>query len=146
MRIERSALVVHNAGEMYRLVHDVAAYPEFLRWCTHAEVHEQSQTLQLATLGISVAGIEQQFKTRNRLDPGRGLAMELEEGPFRSLSGEWRFRPLGDDGSKVLLRLEFDFRPGLISTAFERGFRGIADHMVSEFVKRAHQLYGSDDE
>lgn len=144
MKIERSALVSHSAGEMYALVHDVESYPEFLSWCTFAEVHEQTERHQLATLGVSVVGIEQRFMTRNRLEPGRRLALELEQGPFRALSGEWRFQPLGKEGSKVTLQLDFDFKPGLISSAFERGFRGIADHMVQEFVRRAQQLYVED--
>jgi len=141
MRIERSALVTHSANDMYALVNDVESYPEFLRWCTHAEVHEQTEEFQLATLGVSVAGMEQRFMTRNTLDPGRCLSMQLEEGPFRSLSGEWRFQALSEEGSKVLLRLDFDFKPGLISSAFATGFRGIADHMVQEFVRRAERIY-----
>ena len=141
MKIERSALVSHSAADMYALVHDVKSYPEFLGWCTYAEVHEQTRQHQLATLGVSVMGIEQRFMTRNRLEPGRRLALQLEAGPFRELTGEWRFQPLGEEGSKVLLQLEFDFAPGLISSAFARGFRGIADHMVQEFCRRADELY-----
>lgn len=142
MRIERSALVAHSAMEMYEVVQDVESYPQFLRWCVHAEVHEQTESFQLATLGVSVAGMEQEFTTRNALEPGQRLGMQLENGPFRSLSGSWRFQALGAEGSKVLLQLEFDFKPGLISSAFAAGFKGIADHMVQEFVKRAEHVYG----
>ena len=137
MRIERSALVLHPAVAMYRLVHDVPAYPEFLRWCTSAEVHEQTDLHQLASLEIKVAGIAQRFKTHNRLVPGERLELSLVEGPFRSLSGDWHFRDLGKMGSKVTLNLEFDFEPGLISMAFQRGFKKVADHLVQEFCLRA---------
>jgi ribosome-associated toxin RatA of RatAB toxin-antitoxin module len=140
MIIERTALVMHPAADMYSLVHDVPAYPGFLKWCTHAEVHEQSEFHQLASLGIRVAGLEQKFTTRNELVPGERLALNLVDGPFRSLSGEWRFLPLGEQGSKVSLQLVFDFRPGLISTAFQKGFKNIADHLVQEFCKRADVL------
>lgn len=140
MRIERTALVMHPASEMYRLVHDVAAYPGFLRWCTFAEVHEQGDDYQLASLGISVAGIEQRFMTRNSLVPGEQLSLSLVEGPFSSLSGQWQFLPLNDRGSKISLVLNFDFVPGLISGAFQRGFRSIADHLVQEFCRRADNL------
>lgn len=140
MKIERSALVMYSAMDMYQLVLDVPAYPEFLLWCTHAQVHEQSTDMQLASLGVKVAGIEQQFRTRNTLVPGERLSLALEQGPFRSLSGAWHFRNLGADGSKVSLSLEFDFVPGLISSAFQRGFNRIADHLVQEFVRRADQV------
>lgn len=142
MKIERSALVRYSAVQMYELVHDVEAYPEFLSWCTHAEVHDQDDESQHATLVVSVAGIEQRFSTVNRLEPGRRLVLALEQGPFRSLSGEWRFQQLGEAGSKILLELEFDFRPGLLSSAFQRGFKHIADRLVQDFCKRAEAIYG----
>ena len=50
MDIARSALVTHSALDMYRLVHDVNAYPDFLSWCIGAEVHEQTPELQVASL------------------------------------------------------------------------------------------------
>lgn len=140
MRIERTALVMHPASEMYHLVHDVAAYPGFLRWCTYAEVHEQGENYQVASIGVSVAGMEQRFMTRNSLVPGERLSLSLVEGPFRSLSGQWQFLPLSDRGSKISLSLNFDFVPGLISSAFQRGFRNIADHLVQEFCRRADNL------
>jgi ribosome-associated toxin RatA of RatAB toxin-antitoxin module len=141
MIIERSALVVFPAMHMYRLVHDVQAYPQFLKWCESAEVHEQDEEQQLATLAVRVAGLQQRFTTRNRLVPGEKLSLSLVEGPFRALSGEWRFMQLGDAGSKVTLELNFDFKHGLVSTAFQRGFARIADHLVSEFCQRADTLY-----
>ena len=140
MRIERTALVLHTAHDMYRLVHDVPSYPLFLKWCTFAEVHEQSNQHQLASLRIRVGGIEQQFMTRNDLVEGERLGLSLVEGPFRSLSGEWKFRALGEQGSKVSLSLNFDFAPGLISAAFQRGFKRIADHLVQEFCQRADEV------
>ena len=140
MKIERTALVMHPASEMYRLVHDVAAYPGFLRWCTYAEVHEQGDDYQLASIGVSVAGMEQRFMTRNNLVPGELLSLSLVEGPFSSLTGQWQFLPLNDRGSKISLSLNFDFVPGLISAAFQRGFRNIADHLVQEFCRRADNL------
>ncbi len=140
MKIERTALVMHPASHMYGLVHDVAAYPEFLRWCSHAELHEQSNEHQLAILGVTVAGIEQRFMTLNTLVPNERLGLSLVEGPFRSMTGEWRFKTLGEQGSKVSLSLNFDFKPGFVSTAFQRGFRNIADHLVQEFCKRADEF------
>lgn len=149
MKIERTAIVTHPAAHMYKLVHDVAAYPEFLKWCTFAEIHEQSETHQLASLGLKVAGVERRFKTLNELhapgqvNPGQ-IKLTLVEGPFRSLSGVWKFKALGEAGCKVSLCLEFDFMPGLISSAFQSGFKKIAGQLVAEFCVRAQSLANSE--
>ena len=35
--------------------------------------------------------------------------MDLVEGPFRHLSGQWTFAPIGNDGCKVVLELTYEF-------------------------------------
>jgi ribosome-associated toxin RatA of RatAB toxin-antitoxin module len=128
--------------DMFRLVQDVPAYPEFLTWCLRAEVHEQTPEHQLATLVVKISGMTQTFTTRNRLVPAERLTLSLVDGPFRHLAGEWLFEPLGNEGSKVTLVLNFDFSSKVLSSAFRRGFAHIADRLVSEFSKRADDVYG----
>jgi len=143
MEIKRTALVLHPAMDMFRLVQDVPAYPDFLSWCLSSEVHEQTPEYQLATLVVKVSGITQSFTTRNRFVPGERLTLSLVEGPFQRLSGEWLFDPLGGEGSKITLILSFDFSSRVLSSAFRQGFTRIADRLVSEFSKRADDVYGS---
>ena len=142
MEIKRTALVLHPAMDMFRLVQDVPSYPDFLSWCLRSEVHEQSAEHQLASLVVKVSGVTQTFTTRNRFVPGQLLTLSLVEGPFRNLAGEWRFDPLGDDGSKVTLVLDFNFSSRVLSSAFRRGFTHIADKLVNDFCKRADDVYG----
>ena len=142
MEIKRTALVLHPAMDMFRLVQDVPSYPEFLGWCLRSEVHEQTAEHQVASLVVKVSGVTQQFTTRNRFVPGELLTLSLVEGPFRNLAGEWRFQPLGDAGSKITLALDFNFSSRLLSSAFRRGFTHVADKMVSEFCNRADDVYG----
>ena len=127
--------------DMFRLVQDVLSYPEFLSWCTRSELHEQSAEQQLASLAVKVSGVTQTFTTRNRFEPGERLTLSLVDGPFRRLSGEWLFEQLGTDGCKVTLVLEFDFSSRMLSSAFRRGFTHIADRLVSDFCKRADDVY-----
>ena len=146
MEIKRTALILHPAMEMFRLVQDVPAYPDFLPWCLKAEVHEQTPEQQLASLVVKVGGITQTFTTRNRFVTGERLTLSLVDGPFRQLSGEWLFEALGSpdtEGSKVTLVLSFEFSSRVLSSAFRRGFTHIADRMVHEFSKRADHVYGS---
>lgn len=141
MDIARSALVPHSALNMYRLVHDVSAYPLFLSWCSGAEVHEQSAELQVASLDLLVGGLSSRFTTRNRLQRGERLVMGLVEGPFQRLSGEWRFEQLGSDGSKISLELAFEVNSRFMSGAFSQGFSRVADRLVKDFSQRADEVY-----
>jgi len=143
MEIKRTALVLHPAMDMFRLVQDVPAYPEFLSWCISSKVHEQTAEHQVASLVVKVSGITQTFTTRNRFVPGEQLTLSLVDGPFKHLSGEWLFERLSDQGSKVTLVLSFDFSSTVLSSAFRRGFTRIADRLVLEFSKRADDVYGS---
>ena len=142
VEINRSILVVYSAPEMYQLVQDVSAYPEFLSWCVGAEVLEQTSELQLARLDISVGGLRQSFTTRNHLRADAEVRLSLVDGPFRKLGGSWEFSSRGSNGSKVSLGLVFEFSNSLLSSAFEYGFARVADKLVYDFSARADEVYG----
>jgi len=144
MKIERSALVVHSASDMYQLVQDVPAYPSFLSWCTATLVHEQTEQKQTAELTVSVAGVIQQFTTVNSLQVSERIDMQLLKGPFKNLQGAWSFLQLGEDGCKVSLHLDFEMRRGPVAKVFGKGFGKIADRLLDDFCKRADQVYHND--
>ncbi len=141
MKVERSALVAHSAMDMYKLVADVPSYPEFLSWCTATMVHEQNSVTQKASLTVTIAGVTQRFTTMNALTTGERVGMQLFDGPFKNLQGEWCFIQLGEDGCKISLELEFEMTGGLMSTMFGKGFGKIANRLVEDFCKRAEKVY-----
>lgn len=65
-KVNRSALVPYTAEEMFRLVDDIEAYPEFLPWCTRADVHERTPGEVEASLSLRKGNVEKSFTTRNR--------------------------------------------------------------------------------
>lgn len=141
-QIERSALVFYSARQMFELVNDVPRYPEFLPGCVKADILQQSDTQMLARLEVKKAGISQQFTTRNTLLKNSQIQMQLESGPFKSLSGGWTFLPLSEEACKVVLSLEFEFSSKLIEFAFGKIFTELTAAMVGAFTQRAKQVYG----
>ncbi len=139
--VHRSALVPYSPAQMFDLVRDVDRYPEFLGWVRAAEVHEETAVWQRATLEIQLIGMVRRFTTRNLLVPGQELLMELDSGPFRSLTGKWRFQAVGE-GCRVSLDLAFDTGPSLLLRPFQRSFSQMADRMVDDFTRRAEQVHG----
>ncbi len=142
-RIERSALVPFSAGQMFDLVADVKAYPQFLPWCRAATVHRDDGQEMEATLVIAKGPLSKSFTTRNRLVPGQCIHIALVEGPFRRLEGCWRFDDLGADGARVALELEFEIAGALLRRTLGPVFGEIANTMVDAFCRRARSVYGT---
>jgi ribosome-associated toxin RatA of RatAB toxin-antitoxin module len=140
--IDRSALLPYSTDEMFALVSDINAYPQFLPWCNNAQVLSQEGDELSARIAFSVRGVSKSFTTRNRLQPGEEISMKLVEGPFSRLEGRWRFEPLGEAGSKISLFLEYDFSSKMVSFAVGPVFNKIANTLVDAFQKRAVEVYG----
>ncbi|MCE1250964.1 MAG: ubiquinone-binding protein, partial [Comamonadaceae bacterium] len=73
------------------------------------------------------------------------VQMQLIQGPFSQLEGDWHFHPVGDGSQRasrveLLLRYGFDNKAlaALVGPVFDR----IAGSLVDAFVKRAEQIYG----
>src|SRR5471030_1231319 len=108
-QISRSALVPFSVEQMYNLVNDVDAYPQFLPGCTGSRILEQSPESMIAAVDVSKAGISKTFTTRNTLINNQRIDMQLVDGPFRKLTGGWNFIALSPEACKVELNLDFEF-------------------------------------
>ena len=139
--INRTALVLHTADEMFDLVNDVRRYPEFLPWCSKTELISEGEDHIEGTLHLSKGGLTYSFTTRNELERPTRMRIKLVEGPFKSLEGEWTFTPLSDEASKVELNLSFEFAGKLTSLAMSKVFNQVAITLVEAFVNRSDQIY-----
>jgi len=128
---------------MYALVADVEAYPQFLPWCSGAEVQLLDARKAMATLHVNYHGLRQNFTTENRMDKGALIEMKLVNGPFKHLDGFWRFVPLTEQACKVEFRLSYELSGKLMEKIAGPVFNHIANTFVEVFVKRARNLYGA---
>jgi ribosome-associated toxin RatA of RatAB toxin-antitoxin module len=140
--INKSALVPYTSQQMYALVRDVEAYPQFLPWCRDAKVLSRDQDETRATLWLSKGGVEKAFTTCNRHQPNKMIEIRLVEGPFKHLQGFWRFDGLGESGCKVSLDFEFEFASRMLGMVVGLVFNQIANSLVDSFQKRAVEVYG----
>jgi len=134
---------MYSPAEMYDLVNDVEAYPEFLPWCKSSEVISATEDVIEARVEIAKGSLNKSFATRNLLQKNKMIEMKLLEGPFKHLEGFWRFNPLKNPGAcKVTLDLEFEFESKLVGLAVGPVFSKIANTLVDSFGKRAVIVYG----
>jgi ribosome-associated toxin RatA of RatAB toxin-antitoxin module len=140
--IDRSALVSYTPQEMFALVTDVNAYPQFMPWCSGAEVLSYESNGMVARIDFTVGGVSKSFTTHNSHEPDAEVGIQLVDGPFSQLQGRWRFEPLGEEGCKISLFMEYDFSSKMVSMVVGPVFSKIANSLVDAFQKRATEVYG----
>ena len=140
--VHRFALVEYRPEQMFDLVCDVRRYPRFLDWVRSADVHEQTDEVQIASLAVTLGGIRARFTTQNRLVRPERIDLILREGTFEDLRGCWQFAAVGH-GTRVSLDLDFRFSGSALMRPFRRSFARMADRMVDDFCRRADAVYGS---
>jgi ribosome-associated toxin RatA of RatAB toxin-antitoxin module len=141
-RIDRSALLPYPAEQLFALVNDIEAYPQFMDGCVGAKVLSREADVVEARLDLARGGIAQSFATRNRNFAPHRIDLELLEGPFEHFAGRWSFQQLGDAACKVSLELEFRMGGSLIGAATARLFESVASRLVDALGLRARELYG----
>ncbi|MDN5751669.1 MAG: type II toxin-antitoxin system RatA family toxin [Nitrosospira sp.] len=140
--IEKSVLVGYSAKQMFDLVDDVDAYPEFLPWCGGSSVSQQGEAVTHATIKINYHHIKHSFTTENTRRPPELIEMTLLDGPFQNLDGHWRFIPLTEDACKIEFRLHYTFAHIFLEKLVGPVFFIIANSFVEAFIERAEQVYG----
>lgn len=140
-QVNRSALVPYSVEQMYQLVIDVHAYPDFLPGCVSGQVLEVCGDSMTAAMCVSKAGISKTFTTKNKLTRNQSVVMQLVDGPFRKLTGGWKFTPLDAQACRIEFHLDFEFTSVLIEMAFGRVFNELTANMVQAFTRRAREVY-----
>ena len=140
--ISRSALVMYSAEQMFQLINDVLAYPQFLPDCSQSKIVSEDESSVTASLLVSKAGLKKWFTTKNTLISNQKVQLDLVDGPFNKLQGHWLLTPLSDNACKVSLALEYEFSNKIFDLAFGRVFNQLANNMVQAFTQRAKDVYG----
>lgn len=140
-KVTASALVPFSAQQMFELVNDIEAYPQFMPGCVGARILERGINWLEAELHLSQSGFQQTFITRNQLNPPTSIEMHLVEGPFSRLDGFWHFKSLGDIGCKVEFELSFELKNRLLQMTLSGRFAAISQQQVDAICTRAKAIY-----
>ena len=139
--ITRSALVDFSAQQMFDLINDIDAYPQFMSGCIASEILEKQADQVTARLTLGKSGIQQSFVTCNELTPPHLMVMRFVEGPFSSFEGRWQFQPLSESACKVSLDLQFEFSSPILAMTVGRWFEQTAGQQVDALCQRAEEVY-----
>ncbi|MBB5514781.1 coenzyme Q-binding protein COQ10 [Rubricella aquisinus] len=138
----------YTADQMYALIADIQAYPQFLPWCSACRIRSRTPRPEGgevvdADLVISFKVFRERFTSRVTMMPDAGrIDVEYLDGPFKYLVNNWTFKPLDDGRCEVDFHVDFEFKSrtlqALIGVVFNEAMRRI----VGAFEARAKKLYG----
>jgi coenzyme Q-binding protein COQ10 len=137
----------YSAIQMYDLVADVVAYPEFIPWIAAARIrsvtpHPDGTQLMDADLIVSFKVFREKFGSRVLLnEAARRIEIDYLEGPFKFLRSKWEFFDV-DGGCEVRFFVEFEFRNAVLQKLIGVVFDEAMERIVRAFEKRALELYG----
>lgn len=141
--IQKHIVAPYTPQQIYALVANVERYPEFLKWCQRSASYPLSENEVEATLWITYLGMHHPFTTKNTLETGQSILMQLIEGPFRFLEGEWRFKSLPKEGCYITFELTYEFSTPWLNKLLSPIFHPIANTLVTAFIAEANRLYGT---
>jgi coenzyme Q-binding protein COQ10 len=142
-------ILPYTPDQLFTLVGDVAAYPDFVPWITSMQVGPVREdgagvTSLDAEAGVGFSFLTERFATRVRRDgQARTIAVDLLSGPFRRLKNRWTFRP-HPRGCEVVFDIDFQFKARMLDLLLKANFGFAVDKLIACFEGRARQLYGAE--
>ncbi len=140
--------VQHSAADMFALVADIEAYPQFVPLCEQLKIRgrsrERTREVLVADMTVGYKAIRETFTTRVTLDTAANTILaDYLDGPFRYLHTVWTFRAEGEHACIVGFAIDYEFKSRLLSavmgSVFDRAFRKFS----SAFEERADRVYGA---
>ena len=149
MRHHVSKHLPYTPEQLYALVGDVMAYPDFVPWINSMRtwnprtLGEGVEAVD-AEAGVGFSFLKERFSTRvRRDDPNKQIDVSLLSGPFKRLANRWQFVDDGDEGTRVEFDIDFQFKSRLLEALLAANFGHAVDRLMECFEERARALYGS---
>lgn len=129
--------------QMYDIVLDIERYPEFLPWCTRAEIVDRmpDENKLYASVSAGYTLYSETYLSKVTFIKNRQIEACYIEGPFENLETKWTFEPhVG--GCELEFFVEFEFSKSLLNQVANQMVNHVTGKMVEAFIERAHRLCG----
>lgn len=133
--------------QLFALVGDVEAYPQFVPWITAMRTWNGRADAQVSTVDaeaqVGFSFLREKFATRVRRDAAAlSVDVSLLYGPFKRLSNQWRFLP-HETGTTVEFVIDFAFKSRVLDAMLAANIDKAAAKLISCFEDRARVIYGA---
>jgi coenzyme Q-binding protein COQ10 len=143
-----SRLLPFTPDQLFQLVGDVEAYPDFVPWIGamrtwNARPLSEGVSSLDAEASVGFSFLKERFSTRVRRDAlNKQIDVSLLSGPFRKLVNRWRFIDAGKGCTRVEFDIEFQFKSRLLEGLLRANFGQAVEKLMACFEARAESLYG----
>ncbi len=135
--------------QLFNLVMDIEKYPEFIPWCTKAEILDKPENNIInAELNATFAGVSEKYSSRVESTPPKTQNDNAEintyiiSGPFKHLHSKWNFQyDKKPNKTRVDFYIEFEFSSKVIQMMIGKIFENASMKMLTAFEKRAKEIY-----
>jgi coenzyme Q-binding protein COQ10 len=139
-----SKLLPYTPEQLFALVGDVMAYPEFVPWITtmriwNARVLAEGVETVDAEAGVGFSFLKERFSTRVRRDAG---ARQIDVTLLSGLANRWQFFEAEGGATRVEFDIDFLFKSRLLEALLSANFAHAVDRLMTCFEDRARALYG----
>lgn len=135
-------VLAYSPQQLYDLVIDVKAYPEFLPWCQKAIIDSRESTdTFVATLQVGYLFARERYTSMVSGDGTHRIQASYVHGPFKHLKNLWTFleHPSGCD---LNFHVEFEFSRKILNKLANHVLLEVTENMVDAFIRRAADCYG----
>jgi coenzyme Q-binding protein COQ10 len=133
--------------QLFALVGDVEAYPQFVPWITAMRTWNGRQDGAVSTIDaeaqVGFSFLREKFATRVRRDAEHlTVDVGLLYGPFKRLSNQWKFSAQGDE-TLVEFVIDFAFKSRMLDGLLAVNLDRAADKLIACFEARARAMHGA---
>jgi ribosome-associated toxin RatA of RatAB toxin-antitoxin module len=141
-----TVLVPYTAAQVFAVVDDVGSYHRFLPNCAGSGVTariavdsaERTTERVLGFMDLAFLGMRYRLDSDNIHTAPSRIDMRLLKGPFKTLTGQWTFTPLGDaatvSGCKVSYAMQWQYDSALLAMTLGQRFESIAKQLLDAFI------------
>ena len=141
-KYSNSIILPFSSIELYEVVIDVEAYPEFLPWCLSAKIIKKIDNNNFdAELKVGYKAIDEKYISRIRAKYGEKINSKAISGPFKVLDSTWIFTDSGKKKCNVEFMIEYEFKSFFLDKVMGSLFKKATIKMLDAFEQRARYLY-----
>ena len=141
-KYSNSIVLPFNAKQLYNIIIDVEAYPDFLPWCLSSRIVKKYDENNFdAELTVGYKAIDEKYISRIQAEHEKKVISKAISGPFKSLDSSWHFKNINKKQCKVDFMIEYQFKSFFLDKVMGSLFKKATIKMLDAFELRAKNLH-----